>query len=218
MLDCFIDLDLIPDIETKLVYIKTPCRTYPPIIRIKALAGFENVVIKEITSGGPGSSDGCCCGVTLGVHGPSGDGAGYVYAKTEDWGHLGGKKHGYAKYLCDDSGHNGVGPCNNPPQRANVSGKTVHLMWQVQNVNGGAKYIGSVNGVPIDNPVLFNPTSFDGKPILPGIPNEPCRKHPNDPTRVRVDGAGTNVTFNSGHGLKVTPLSSYQSGKLKNIY
>jgi hypothetical protein len=40
----------------------------------------------EITSGGPGSSYGCCCGVTLGVHGPSGDGAGYVYAKTEDWG------------------------------------------------------------------------------------------------------------------------------------
>ncbi|MFZ0514389.1 MAG: hypothetical protein WAM14_22485, partial [Candidatus Nitrosopolaris sp.] len=96
----------------------------------------------EITSGGQGSSDGCCCGVTLGVHGPTGDGAGYVYAKTEDWGPLGGKKHGYAKYLCDDSGKNHVGPCNNPPQRANLSGKTVHLMWQVQNVNGGAKYTG----------------------------------------------------------------------------
>ena len=46
MLDYFIDLVLIPAMVTKLVYIKTPCRTYPPIIRIKTLAGFENVVIK----------------------------------------------------------------------------------------------------------------------------------------------------------------------------
>jgi hypothetical protein len=158
----------------------------------------------EITSGGPGSNTGCCCGVTLGVHGPSGDGDGYVYAKTEDWSSLGGKKHGYAKYLCDDSGHNIKTPCNNPPQRAHIiPGQPVHFMWQVQNVSGGAKYSGSVNGVPIDNPVLFNPRSYDDRPILPGVPHsKSCQA--SDPTRVRVDGAGKNVNF--GPGLQVTPL------------
>jgi len=52
----------------------------------------------EITSGGPGSSHGLCCGVTIGVHNDSG----YVFAATEDWGSE-GSKHGYHKYLCDDS-------------------------------------------------------------------------------------------------------------------
>jgi hypothetical protein len=128
-----------------------------------------------------------------------------VYAKTEDWSALGGKKHGYQKYLCDDSGHNQVGPCNNPPQRATIiPGQPVHLMWQVENVDGGAKYTGSVNGVPIDNPVLFNPTSYDGQPILPGQYHSMyCSA--SDPTRVRVDDGGPDVQF--GPCLMVTPLS-----------
>ena len=140
----------------------------------------------EITSGGQGSSPGCCCGVTLGVHGPSGDGAGYVYAKTEDWGPQGGKSKGYAKYLCDDSGKNHVGPCNNPPQRANIiPGQPVHLSWQVQNYpsQGRVTYSGSANGVPIS---YTDPKSWDGKVVWPGKPNESCRQQPSDPTRVRM--------------------------------
>ena len=38
-------------IDFKLVYISAPCNTYPPIIRIIAFSGLENVIIK-LTCGG----------------------------------------------------------------------------------------------------------------------------------------------------------------------
>lgn len=161
----------------------------------------------EITSGGPGSSAGCCCGVTLGVHGSRGDGEGFVYAKTEDWGPQGGKSKGFARYICDDSGNNHplFGKCNPNPQRASITpGQPVHLTWQVeQNVPsaGHVTYTGNVNGVPIK---VVDPRSWDNKVIWPGVYHSTSCKA-TDPTRVRVDGAGTNVKF--GQGLMVTPLS-----------
>jgi hypothetical protein len=65
-------------------------------------------------------------------------------------------------------------------------------------------YIGSVNGVPMQ---YTDPASWDGKTIWPGR-SPPC-PGAHDPTRVRVDGAGTNVQFSyqGKPGLMVTPLS-----------
>ncbi len=44
-------LDLMFSIDLKLVYIRAICNKYPPIIRIIALIGLENVIIK-LTCGG----------------------------------------------------------------------------------------------------------------------------------------------------------------------
>jgi hypothetical protein len=43
--------DLIFSIDLKLVYIRTPCNTYPPKTRITAFSGLEKVIIK-LTCGG----------------------------------------------------------------------------------------------------------------------------------------------------------------------
>jgi hypothetical protein len=50
-----------------------------PLVEDKAIFIILQGHDMEITSGGSGSSDECCCGVTLGVHGGAGDGEGYRY-------------------------------------------------------------------------------------------------------------------------------------------
>jgi hypothetical protein len=153
-------------------------------------------------SDGSGPHDSCCCGVTLGVHGSDGDGASYVCAKTEDWTPE-GKRHGRARYLCDDSGKTPLlGKCNNPPVRDNITDQSVHLTWQVQK-------IATNRTCDLHERCVYQSSR----------PKKPRRSRPcpsaHDPMRVRVDGTGTNVNF--GRGLKVTPLVWVDKPCMRNL-
>lgn len=155
----------------------------------------------EITSGGPGSDPGCCCGVTIGVKNDSGT----VFAATEDWG-----APGDHVYICDDSQHaeKGIPPCTQarqPVAGANKDGnlwnRSVHVVWQVApGGDGDWYYSGSVNNTPVGP---FKAYDQNGNKIYPGN-NLGGHCNAKDPSRIRVDGAGTNVQF--GPGLAVYPL------------
>jgi hypothetical protein len=90
----------------------------------------------EITSGGPGSADGNCCGITLGVKNDQGT----VFAATEDWT-AEGRSNGEHKYLCDDSLHpqkcNGVPvpPCTTRGARVAGTNKDGSLWGQRVNIS-----------------------------------------------------------------------------------
>ena len=147
----------------------------------------------EITSGGPGSREGNCCGITVGVHNDDGT----PYIATEDWTGPSGEH----TYLCDDSGRNGVGPCVSPtgsgpiPGGKNgIYGQTVNLQWHVQRVGNNVTYTGVANSKQFS---VTNPTQFGtkgGSIIYPQQFIHVGKKGAApDSSRLRVDGARKNV-------------------------
>jgi len=172
----------------------------------------------EITSGGPGSDPGCCCGITLGVHNDSG----YVYAATEDWTGPSGKH----VYICDDDPNNHDnkgGPCTQTKQQIPgynpKSGQpwNLNLTWEVKtDGQQQAAYTGSVNGVSwsVVDPRrdgTFGPNGNNSSPvILPGQYLSKCSAKKGgvagDPTRIRADGSNK-TTFGPHDGLGVYSLS-----------
>jgi hypothetical protein len=85
------------------------------------------------------------------------------------------------------------------------------MTWEVhQNYpsQGRVTYTGTMNGVPIQ---VTDPKSWDNQPIWPGQYHNPA-PDANDPTRVRVEDAGTDVEFGPNNGITVTPMGGYSYG------
>lgn len=146
----------------------------------------------EITSGGPGSREGNCCGITVGVHNDDGT----PFIATEDWTRPSGKH----TYLCDDSGKNGVKPCASPtgsgpiPGGKNgIYGQTVNLQWHVQRVGDHVTYKGVANGKQFS---ITNPKQFGTKGGSIIYPQQFIHVGKNgaapDSSRLRVDGVRKN--------------------------
>ena len=125
----------------------------------------------EITSAGPGSHDGLCCGFTVSVNIKDGT----LHMESEDWSHASGKEgHSTGTTFCDDSKSgkkcSSVGSISGGQQ---LFGKTIHIHWDVRrDGSGNLYYTGEATG-PGNKKVsktIMNPTSpgTGGKPIIPG--------------------------------------------------
>jgi hypothetical protein len=146
----------------------------------------------EITSGGHGSPNGCCCGITLGVHNDTG----YVYAATEDWT----GPQGYHTYLCDDNPHNhdcrppSCGPCTQARQPVAWANPSSGVPWDV-NISWEVRTDGHTRFQVVD------PKDTHGNVILPGN-NRGGHCSASDPTRIRADDSN-NTSFGPHDGLRV---------------
>lgn len=154
----------------------------------KMPGGKGNNPYTEITSGGPGSFHGACCGFTLGVR----NNDGFVHMESEDWTHGGTTGQVY----CDDHSGNPA-PCTE--SRASVSGgkplygQSVRIQW----VKQGGRYGGIVTGPSGSTGLVWAP----GNPQIGVISGNIAK----DSSRVRTDAAGMNVSFNA----KVYTLGGY---------
>jgi hypothetical protein len=141
----------------------------------------------EITSGGPGSYQGACCGFTLGVR----NNDGYMHMESEGW--IGGKTTN--EVYCDDKTGK-PRPCTQSRQSVTgggpLYGQTVRLQW----VKQGGRYGGIITG----------PNGSTGLAWAPGNPRigilSGGRGVAKDASRVRTDAAGLNATFD----VKVSQL------------
>lgn len=151
-----------------------------------------------ITSGGPGSSSGRCCGITVGwkyEHGIPG-----AFMSIEDWTGpkqketiLCGRGRG-AAYDCD--GTNEV-----PQLLGNTQG--IPLSWHCDQKTspGNVIYCGRLDGKAGCGPgyvmAYTNPT-YKGQRILPGNSLGTTKRPANDPSRVREDGLSGNKKVDFG--------------------
>jgi hypothetical protein len=133
----------------------------------------------SITSGGPGSTDANCCGITVGVNNDTG----IVFIATEDWSGPSGKK----TVLCGDGKPNCTGDDGTPITglgEDGLYGQDISLEWHYRNQDGNHIYTGIANGKTFS---YTNPKDTHGNPIIPQhyIHGEPS----GDPTRFRIDGS-----------------------------
>jgi hypothetical protein len=145
----------------------------------------------EITSGGPGSEDDNCCGITTGIKADTK----YFFIATEDWTEP-AFSHGKQTFFC---GRGGKPPCEgtgqSPPLINNTMG--VSLSWHCdQKIKPGhVVYCGRLDNKSGCGPgyfAAFTDPMYMGRLIRPNSVNllGGDKKKAEDPSRVRTDGLG----------------------------
>lgn len=138
----------------------------------------------EITAGGPGSSDGLCCGITTTL-GKDKNGRIYFGISTEDWRDPNNKQRG--RTLCEKGSCMGatIGLPNDINAQTNFS-------WHAErNANGSYTYCGKLNDMSSGCNGKANVLgSFTSNDIKPGVfqSNQNAKQNAKDPTRCRSDG------------------------------